>query len=123
MNDRLITDAEKLLQDLIDEAKRMDAWFKDEVKRKNYREMKERQLALISEMIEEIKNVEQEVIYLEVPTEKTTLQAPKIERIDEMSIRKIEGLYGREQARTESIRRTEIFMDYLGDKYSQKSLQ
>jgi uncharacterized membrane protein YgaE (UPF0421/DUF939 family) len=123
MNDRLITDAEKLLQDLIDEAKRMDAWFKDEVKRKNYREMKERQLALISEMIEEIKNVEQEVIYLEVPIEKTTLQPPKIERIDEMSIRKIEGLYGREQARTESIRRTEIFMDYLGDKYSQKSLQ
>jgi uncharacterized membrane protein YgaE (UPF0421/DUF939 family) len=123
MNDRLITDAEKLLQDLIDEAKRMDAWFKDEVKRKNYREMKERQLALISEMIEEIKNVEQEVIYLEVTTEKTTLQATKIERIDEMSIRKIEGLYGREQARTESIRRTEIFMDYLGDKYSQKSLQ
>jgi hypothetical protein len=43
MNDRLITDAEKLLQDLIEEAKRMDAWFKDEVKRKNYREMKERQ--------------------------------------------------------------------------------
>lgn len=123
MNDRLITDAEKLLQDLIDEAKRMDAWFKDEVKRKNYREMKERQLALISEMIEEIKNVEQEVIYLEVPTEKTTLQPSKIERIDEMSIRKIEGLYGREQARTESIRRAEIFMDYLGDKYSQKSLQ
>ena len=54
MNDRLVTDAEKLLQELIEEAKRMDAWFKDEVKRKNYREMKERQLSVISEIIEKI---------------------------------------------------------------------
>jgi hypothetical protein len=123
MKDRLVTDAEKLLQELIEEAKRTDAWFKDEVKRKNYREMKERQLAVISEIIEKIKNEEQEVIYLEVPTEKITLHTPKIETIEEMSIRKIEGLYGREQARTESIRRSQIFMDYLGDKYSQKSLQ
>jgi hypothetical protein len=40
-----------------------------------------------------------------------------------MSIRKVQGLYGKEAARAESIQRANDFMEYQEEKYGLKSKQ
>ena len=52
-------EAQKLLDELREEALRMDSWFKDEEKRKNYRELKERQLSVLANVIEALKEKQQ----------------------------------------------------------------
>ena len=47
----MTTDAEKLLEDLKQEAIKMDAWFKDDTKRENYRNIKEKQLLTLQNVI------------------------------------------------------------------------
>jgi heme oxygenase len=117
----LIEKAEKVIQELISEAKYMDGFLKDEVTKKAYREKKERQLAVLNELIEETQN--KETIFLEVPAQSPTLHTLKLENRDEFSIRKIHGIHGKEAARAESLRRANDFMEYQEAKYSQKSLQ
>jgi hypothetical protein len=55
----MTTEAENLLNELKDEALRMDSWFKDETRRQNYREMKERQLMTLQNMITALHEKEQ----------------------------------------------------------------
>ena len=117
----LIEKSEKVIQELISEAKYMDGFLKDEVNKKAYREKKERQLAILNELIEESQN--KDTIFLEVPAQTPTLHTLKLENRDEMTIRKIFGMHGKEAARSESIRRANDFMQYQEEKYSQKSLQ
>ena len=119
----LIEKAEKVIQELISEAKYMDGFLKDEVNKKAYREKKERQLSVLNELIEELKNTESETIFLEVPAQTPTLHTLKLENRDEFSIRKIFGMHGKEAARAESLRRANDFMQYQEEKYGQKSLQ
>jgi hypothetical protein len=57
----MTTEAENLLNELKDEALRMDSWFKDETKRKNYREMKERQLMTLQNIITALEEKEQSI--------------------------------------------------------------
>jgi len=117
----LIEQAEKVIQELISEAKYMDGFLKDETTKKAYREKKERQLAVLNELIEESKN--KETIFLEVPQQTPTLHTLKLENRDDMTIRKIFGMHGKEAARAESLRRANDFMEYQEQKYGQKSLQ
>lgn len=53
--------AEKLLDELRDEAVKMDSWIKDDEKRKNYREKKERQLSVLQNVIEALKEKQQSI--------------------------------------------------------------
>jgi hypothetical protein len=117
----LIEKAEKVIQELISEAKYMDGFLKEEVTKKAYRQKKERQLAILNELIEESQN--KETIFLEVPAQTPTLHTLKLENREEMTIRKIHGMHGKEAARAESLRRANDFMEYQEAKYSQKSLQ
>jgi heme oxygenase len=119
----LIEKAEKVIHELISEAKYMDGFLKEEVTKKVYREKKERQLSVLNELIEELKNTESETIFLEVPNVTPTLHTLKLENREEMTIRKIFGMHGKEAARSESIRRANDFMEYQEEKYGQKSLQ
>jgi hypothetical protein len=57
----MTTDAEKLLEDLKQEAIRMDAWFKDETKRENYRNIKEKQLLTLQNVILALEEKEQSI--------------------------------------------------------------
>lgn len=118
-----IDQAQKVIQELISEAKYMDGFLKDEVTKKAYREKKERQLSVLNELIEELKNTESETIFLEVPTVSPTLHTLKLETRCDMSIRKVQGLYGKEAARAESIQRANEFMEYQEEKYGLKSKQ
>jgi heme oxygenase len=118
-----IEQAQKVIQELISEAKYMDGFLKDEVTKKAYREKKERQLSVLNELIEELKNTESETIFLEVPTVSPTLHTLKLDNRCDMSIRKIFGMHGKEAARAESIQRANDFMEYQEEKYGQKSLQ
>lgn len=54
-------EAEKLLTELRDEAVKMDAWIKDDDKRRNYREKKERQLSVLQNVIEALKEKQQSI--------------------------------------------------------------
>ena len=119
----LIEKSEKVIQELISEAKYMDGFLKEENTKKAYRQKKERQLAILNELIEELKNTESETIFLEVPGQTPTLHTLKLENRDEFSIRKIFGMHGKEAARSESRRRANDFMQYQEEKYGQKSLQ
>jgi len=119
----IIEQAQKVIQELISEAKYMDQFLKEPVKQTAYREKKERQLAILNELIDELKNTETETIFLEVPTVSPTLHTLKLETRSDMSIRKIQGLYGKEAARAESIQRANEFMDYQEEKYGLKSKQ
>lgn len=118
-----IEQAQKVIQELISEAKYMDGFLKDETTKKAYREKKERQLSVLNELIEELKNTESETIFLEVPTVTPTLHTLKLENRDDMSIRKVFGMHGKEAARAESIRRANDFMEYQEEKYGLKSKQ
>lgn len=55
----MTTDAEKLLEDLKQEAIKMDAWFKDDTKRENYRNIKEKQLLTLQNVILALNEKEQ----------------------------------------------------------------
>jgi len=57
----MITDAEKLLEDLKQEAIKMDAWFKDDTKRENYRNIKEKQLLTLQNVILALNEKEQSI--------------------------------------------------------------
>lgn len=102
-----INQAEKLLDDLIEEAKINYAYIKDENKRKNYREMKEKQFALLSQLIESAKNP----VILENSEGKIIFETPK-RKDGPRSIREIEMMSGKEEARRESIKRAQEFMNY-----------
>ena len=119
----MIEQAQKVIQELISEAKYMDGFLKEEVTKKAYREKKERQLSVLNELIEELKNTEYETIFLEVPTVSPTLHTLKLETRCDMSIRKVQGLHGKEAARAESIQRANEFMEYQEEKYGLKSKQ
>jgi len=54
-------DAEKLLEDLKQEAIKMDAWFKDDTKRENYRNIKEKQLLTLQNVILALNEKEQSI--------------------------------------------------------------
>ena len=47
----MTTEAENLLSELKDEALKMDAYIKDDTKRQNYRQLKERQLLTLQNII------------------------------------------------------------------------
>jgi len=55
----MTTDAEKLLEDLKQEAIRMDAYIKDDTKRENYRNIKEKQLLTLQNVILALNEKEQ----------------------------------------------------------------
>jgi hypothetical protein len=55
----MTTDAEKLLEDLKQEAIKMDAYIKDDTKRQNYRQLKERQLLTLQNIIIALEEKEQ----------------------------------------------------------------
>ena len=57
----MTTDAEKLLEDLKQEAIKMDAWFKDDTKRENYRNIKEKQLLTLQNVILALEEKEQSI--------------------------------------------------------------
>lgn len=57
----MTTDAEKLLEDLKHEAIKMDAWFKDDTKRENYRNIKEKQLLTLQNVILALNEKEQSI--------------------------------------------------------------
>jgi hypothetical protein len=57
----MTTDAEKLLEDLKQEAIKMDAWFKDDIKRENYRNIKEKQLLTLQNVILALNEKEQSI--------------------------------------------------------------
>jgi hypothetical protein len=57
----MTTDAEKLLEDLKQEAIKMDAWFKDDTKRENYRHIKEKQLLTLQNVILALNEKEQSI--------------------------------------------------------------
>ena len=57
----MTTDAEKLLEDLKQEAIKMDAWFKDDTKRENYRNIKEKQLLTLQNIITALEEKEQSI--------------------------------------------------------------
>ena len=57
----MTTDAEKLLEDLKQEAIKMDAWFKDDTKRENYRNIKEKQLLTLQNVILALNEKEQSI--------------------------------------------------------------
>lgn len=119
----LIEQAEKVIKELISEAKYMDQFLSEPAKQKAYREKKERQLSVLNELIDEIKNGETNTVFLEVPTVSPTLHTLKLETRCDMSIRKVHGLYGKEAARAESIQRANEFMEYQEEKYGLKSKQ
>ena len=48
----MIEQAQKVIQELISEAKYMDGFLKEEITKKAYREKKERQLSVFNELIE-----------------------------------------------------------------------
>jgi hypothetical protein len=53
------TEAENLLSELKDEALKMDAYIKDDTKRQNYRQLKERQLLTLQNIIIALEEKEQ----------------------------------------------------------------
>ena len=55
----MTTEAENLLAELKDEALKMDAYIKDDTKRKNYRQLKERQLLTLQNIIIALEEKEQ----------------------------------------------------------------
>jgi hypothetical protein len=55
----MITEAENLLSELKDEALKMDAYIKDDTKRQNYRQLKERQLLTLQNIIIALEEKEQ----------------------------------------------------------------
>jgi len=57
----MTNEAEKLLEDLKQEAIKMDAWFKDDTKRQNYRQLKERQLLTLQNIIIALEEKEQSI--------------------------------------------------------------
>lgn len=57
----MTTNAEKLLEDLKHEAIKMDAWFKDDTKRENYRNIKEKQLLTLQNVILALNEKEQSI--------------------------------------------------------------
>ena len=57
----MTTEAEKLLEDLKQEAIRMDAYIKDDTKRENYRNIKEKQLLTLQNVILALEEKEQSI--------------------------------------------------------------
>jgi hypothetical protein len=57
----MITEAENLLSELKDEALKMDAYIKDDTKRQNYRQLKERQLLTLQNIIIALEEKEQSI--------------------------------------------------------------
>lgn len=57
----MTTEAEKLLEDLKQEAIRMDAYIKDDIKRENYRNIKEKQLLTLQSIILALEEKEQSI--------------------------------------------------------------
>lgn len=55
----MTTEAENLLSELKDEALKMDAYIKDDTKRQNYRQLKERQLLILQNIILALEEKEQ----------------------------------------------------------------
>jgi hypothetical protein len=57
----MTNEAERLLEDLKQEAIKMDAWFKDDTKRENYRNIKEKQLLTLQNVILALEEKEQSI--------------------------------------------------------------
>lgn len=57
----MTNEAKKLLEDLKQEAIKMDSWFKDDTKRNNYRDIKEKQLLTLQNIITSLEEKEQSV--------------------------------------------------------------
>lgn len=57
----MTNEAERLLEDLKQEAIKMDAWFKDDTKRENYRNIKEKQLLTLQNVIIALEEKEQSI--------------------------------------------------------------
>ena len=57
----MTTEAESLLSELKDEALKMDAYIKDDAKRQNYRQLKERQLLTLQNIIIALEEKEQSI--------------------------------------------------------------
>lgn len=57
----MTTEAENLLSELKDEALKMDAYIKDDTKRQNYRQLKERQLLTLQNIIVALEEKEQSI--------------------------------------------------------------
>lgn len=57
----MTTEAENLLSELKDEALKMDAYIKDDIKRQNYRQLKERQLLTLQNIIIALEEKEQSI--------------------------------------------------------------
>jgi len=57
----MTTEAENLLSELKDEALKMDAYIKDDTKRQNYRQLKERQLLTLQNIILALEEKEQSI--------------------------------------------------------------
>jgi replicative DNA helicase len=57
----MINEAENLLSELKDEALKMDAYIKDDTKRQNYRQLKERQLLTLQNIIIALEEKEQSI--------------------------------------------------------------
>jgi hypothetical protein len=57
----MTTEAENLLSELKDEALKMDAYIKDDTKRQNYRQLKERQLLTLQNIIIALEEKEQSI--------------------------------------------------------------
>lgn len=57
----MTTEAENLLSELKDEALKMDAYIKDDTKRQNYRQLKERQLLTLQNIIVTLEEKEQSI--------------------------------------------------------------
>lgn len=57
----MTTEAENLLNELKDEALKMDAYIKDDTKRQNYRQLKERQLLTLQNIILALEEKEQSI--------------------------------------------------------------
>jgi len=55
----MTTEAQSLLSELKDEALKMDAYIKDDAKRQNYRQLKERQLLTLQNIIVTLEEKEQ----------------------------------------------------------------
>lgn len=111
----LINRTQNLLEDLIKEAKRMDDYVPDD-KKQGYRKFKNEQAALLLEVISEL-NDKNDVVQPYV-----LVQAQNF-NFEDMGLRKIRGLHGKEAARAESLRRQEEFMEYQAETYGNKSKQ
>ena len=67
------TEADNLLSELKDEALKMDAYIKDDTKRQNYRQLKERQLLTLQNIIIALEEKEKSFFEKQIfPTKTTT---------------------------------------------------